>query len=158
MNKSHLVPIRLSLLSSSLKNSFFRGASMALATALAALTLAAPASAWDRPNIITATIPTSASTVQLVLDPVRHKVYAGTEVYQGVDTVSNVNTVQVIDEKTHAVIQKITVPVEANSLAIDPIHGKVYVSSQYSGVVYVIDESTDTLVDSITVVSGVNYT
>ena len=158
MNKSHLVPIRLSLLSSSLKNSFFRGASMALATALAALTLAAPASAWDRPNIITATIPTSASTVQLVLDPVRHKVYAGTEVYQGVDTVSNVNTVQVIDEKTHAVIQKITVPVEANSLAIDPIHGKVYVSSQYSGVVYVIDESTDTLVDSITVVAGANYT
>ena len=88
----------------------------------------------------------------------RHKVYTGTGVYQGVDTVSNVNTVQVIDEKTNAVISTITVPVEANSPAIDPIHGKVYVSSQYSGVVYVIDENTDTLVDSITVVSGVNYT
>jgi len=149
---------RVNHLFARLKMGAYRAAGTALAASLMALTLAAPASAWDKPNIITATIPTNASTLPLVLDPVRHKVYTGTGAYQGVDTVSNVNTVQVIDEKTNAVISTITVPVEANSLAIDPIHGKVYVSSQYSGVVYVIDENTDTLVDSITVVSGVNYT
>jgi len=122
---------------------------MALATALAASTLAGPVLAQEpKPNTIIAKIPTTANPGPLVVDPIRGKVYVGSEIYQGS------NTVQVIDEKTDTVIKTISVPTEANDMAIDPLHGKVYVSSEYSGDVLVIDEETDTVTASITAAPG----
>ncbi len=117
-----------------------RAASMALAAALAALTLAVPASAAGKYTVI-ATLPVS-GVLQISSDPTRGLVFVG-----------NGTGVTVIDEKTFATTV-IPLPEGIRCVVVDPIHWTVYADSATS--VYAIDERTFTVLGSspITIPKG----
>jgi DNA-binding beta-propeller fold protein YncE len=109
-----------------------RAASMALAAALAALTLAAPVSAAGKYTVI-ATLPVS-GVLQISADPTRGLVFVG-----------NSTGVTVIDEKTFATTV-IPLPEGIRCVVVDPIHWTIYAESATS--VYTIDERTYTVLGS----------
>jgi DNA-binding beta-propeller fold protein YncE len=109
---------------------------LALAAALMAMTLAEPASAWQDAFEIIGTIPTD--TGKVLVDPFRGRLFTNTEV---------------IDENTYAVIAAIPGGLQA----LDPIHGKIYLTSNTSSgttVLTVLDEDTYKTTATITLDPG----
>jgi DNA-binding beta-propeller fold protein YncE len=102
--------------------------------ALAAVTLAEPASAWQDANEIIATIPAGIG-LAVYVDPLRGKVYTGTTV---------------IDGKTDTVTKTLLLPAGYSILAGDPLHGKAYAATYANSPdILIIDEDTDTVIASI---------
>jgi DNA-binding beta-propeller fold protein YncE len=108
---------------------------LTLATALMAVTLAEPASAWQDAYEIIGTIPTD--TGKVLVDPIRGIIITGT---------------RVIDENTDAVIA--TIP--GGLPALDPIHGKIYLTTSTSSAttLIILDENTYETTATITLDNG----
>lgn len=108
--------------------------------------LASPASATSSYGV-TATITVADSTTSpwdVAVDPTTSTVFV-TDVGSG-----GAGTVKVINENTDAVTATINVGTYPESIAVDPVTHRVYVTST-AGTVKVIDETTDTVIGTITV-------
>ncbi len=131
----------------------FRAAGLALTITLLAVTLAAPASAWKKPDTIIGTISIGSPTgipgngpTGVAVDPVRGIVYVcNTNYTKGLGTIS------VIDEATNTVTATITVGHYPYAIAVDPIHWTVWVTNYLDATVSAIDERTNTVVATLPV-------
>ncbi len=127
-----------------------RAASMALAAALAALTLAGPVSAQTSQtrapaNTVIATIPGGGTGI--TIDEVRGKAYV----------TGGPNGVTVIDEATDKVTANISAPGASGfTITHDSLHGKVFAVSYNPAILSIIDEATDTVIANITPPGGGN--
>jgi DNA-binding beta-propeller fold protein YncE len=110
-------------------------AALAVAATLMAVTLAEPASAWQDAYEIIGTIPTD--TGKVLVDPIRGIIVTGT---------------RVIDEKTDTVIA--TIP--GGLQALDPIHGKIYLTTSTSSAttLIILDEDSYETTATVTLENG----
>jgi hypothetical protein len=107
--------------------------------ALGAVTLAAPASAWQDGYEIIGEIPVSASggaDIVVYVDALRGKVYTGQEV---------------ISSHTNTVIKYLT---GYSVIAGDALHGKVYIRDGSASTIFVLDTDTDKITGSFTLATG----
>jgi len=124
----------------------------ALTLTLGALTLAAPALASAHgapPNTVVTTIPVGDGAGGVGVDPIRGIVYVANQNYN-----EGAGTVSVIDERTNTVTGAITVGDYPYRVSVDPLRGLVYVDNYLSHSVSVIDESTNAVIDTISLPGG----
>ena len=98
-------------------------------------------------SMVTATIPVGIRPVSVAVTPDASRVYVSN--YSG----SATTTVSVIDASTDTVVTDIPLPtgVAPSGVSVHPDGSRVYVASYSTGVVYVIDPATNTIIQTVTV-------